>query len=52
LPVDDPLQRCPDITLAQSVLGWAPSVDLDTGLGRTTDYFRQMLAESEQPADR
>ena len=46
LPQDDPLQRCPDITLAKSVLGWQPSIDLDTGLGRTTEYFRQMLIEA------
>jgi UDP-glucuronate decarboxylase len=46
LPQDDPLQRCPDITLARSVLGWKPSVDLDRGLRLTADYFRTMLAES------
>jgi UDP-glucuronate decarboxylase len=46
LPQDDPLQRCPDITLARSVLGWTPSVELDVGLGHTIAYFRQMLAES------
>jgi UDP-glucuronate decarboxylase len=48
LPQDDPLQRCPDIGLASSVLGWKPSVDLDTGLAKTTVYFRQMLTDSEQ----
>ena len=46
LPQDDPLQRCPDITLATSVLGWTPSVELDVGLGHTIAYFRQMLAQS------
>jgi len=46
LPQDDPLQRCPDITMATSVLGWQPNVDLDTGLGRTTAYFRQLLANA------
>jgi UDP-glucuronate decarboxylase len=50
LPQDDPLQRCPDITLARSVLDWAPKVDLDTGLGHTIDYFRRMLAGSDQAA--
>jgi nucleoside-diphosphate-sugar epimerase len=40
------LQRCPDITLATSVLGWSPTVDLDAGLGFTTAYFRQLLAEA------
>jgi UDP-glucuronate decarboxylase len=46
LPEDDPTQRCPDITLANSVLGWEPAVDLDTGLGRTVGFFRGMLAEA------
>jgi UDP-glucuronate decarboxylase len=44
LPVDDPKQRCPDITLAKNVLGWKPTVDLDDGLGRTIDYFRKLAA--------
>jgi UDP-glucuronate decarboxylase len=44
LPEDDPLQRCPDITRAEDLLGWRPSVDLDSGLQRTIDYFRQLLA--------
>src|SRR5450432_2633803 len=43
LPVDDPMQRCPDITLANSVLGWKPTVDLDTGLKQTASFFRDML---------
>jgi UDP-glucuronate decarboxylase len=47
LPQDDPLQRCPDITLAENVLGWRPSVELETGLAKTVAYFRQMLAESK-----
>jgi len=46
LPVDDPRQRCPDISLARSVLGWEPSVPLEQGLVRTAAYFRQRLAES------
>jgi len=44
LPVDDPKQRCPDITLAQKTLGWQPTVNLDDGLGRTIDYFRKLMA--------
>ncbi len=48
LPQDDPLQRCPDIALARKVLGWQPTVELDTGLRRTAAYFTQMLAESKQ----
>jgi UDP-glucuronate decarboxylase len=52
LPQDDPLQRCPDISLASSVLGWTPGVELDTGLRRTIDYFRRMLAGFETDAGR
>lgn len=40
LPADDPRQRQPDISRAQSVLGWAPAVDLEEGLSRTIAYFR------------
>ena len=43
LPADDPMQRCPDIGLAKSVLGWEPSVALDAGLGRTIAYFSALL---------
>jgi UDP-glucuronate decarboxylase len=45
LPQDDPLQRCPDITLARNTLGWEPHVTLDEGLTRTIAYFERMLAE-------
>jgi dTDP-glucose 4,6-dehydratase len=40
LPVDDPTQRRPDITLARRVLGWEPKVELREGLERTIDWFR------------
>ena len=43
LPVDDPLQRCPDISLAQNLLDWQPHVALDAGLRRTIDYFQSSL---------
>ena len=43
LPEDDPLQRCPDITLATSRLAWQPTVPLETGLDRTIAYFRDEL---------
>jgi len=39
LPVDDPAQRRPDITLAREVLGWEPTVDVRTGVGRTARWF-------------
>jgi dTDP-glucose 4,6-dehydratase len=41
LPVDDPTQRRPDITLASGILGWEPIVDLHTGLARTAEWFRR-----------
>ena len=44
LPQDDPRQRQPDITLAQTTLGWTPSTDLQAGLARTIAYFRGILA--------
>ena len=41
LPVDDPTQRKPDISLAQRVLAWSPEVELVEGLTRTAEYFAQ-----------
>jgi UDP-glucuronate decarboxylase len=43
LPSDDPRQRKPDISLAQQVLGWTPTVQLKSGLIETIAYFRQRL---------
>jgi UDP-glucuronate decarboxylase len=43
LPQDDPKQRKPDITLAKTVLDWAPVVDAETGLAKTVEYFRNTL---------
>jgi UDP-glucuronate decarboxylase len=40
LPQDDPMQRKPDIRLAQRELAWQPTVPIDAGLRRTIDYFR------------
>ena len=45
LPQDDPVQRCPDITLARGLLNWSPKVSLDDGLRRTIAYFQEELAE-------
>ncbi|MEI6374855.1 MAG: UDP-glucuronic acid decarboxylase family protein [Actinomycetes bacterium] len=39
LPTDDPRRRRPDITLANEILDWKPTVDLATGLQRTVDWF-------------
>jgi UDP-glucuronate decarboxylase len=44
LPADDPKQRRPDISLAQKLLGWDPTVRLEEGLARTIDYFRKQQA--------
>ena len=40
LPQDDPTRRCPDITRASTVLGWAPEVGLEDGLAETIAHFR------------
>ncbi|MBP1767493.1 MAG: uxs, partial [Candidatus Aminicenantes bacterium] len=44
LPSDDPVRRCPDISLAKAKLGWEPRVGLEEGLTRTVEYFREKLA--------
>ena len=41
LPVDDPRQRQPDITLAASTLGWQPTTTLEDGLKRTIEWFSE-----------
>ena len=43
LPMDDPKQRQPDITLAKNKLDWEPKVSLDEGLKETIAYFRTIL---------
>jgi dTDP-glucose 4,6-dehydratase len=43
LPVDDPKQRCPDISQARRELGWTPVVALEPGLDRTIAYFKTLL---------
>jgi UDP-glucuronate decarboxylase len=44
LPGDDPKQREPLITKAKQLLGWEPVVDRRTGLGKTVEYFRKVIA--------
>ncbi|MGH9123116.1 MAG: UDP-glucuronic acid decarboxylase family protein [Acidimicrobiales bacterium] len=39
LPEDDPVRRCPDISLARTVLGWAPTTPLRQGLEQTVAWF-------------
>ncbi len=43
LPSDDPVKRCPDISLAREKLGWEPRVALEEGLTKTIPYFRDKL---------
>jgi UDP-glucuronate decarboxylase len=45
LPVDDPVQRCPDISRARNLLGWEPRAPLDVGLEKTVAYFDWLLTE-------
>jgi dTDP-glucose 4,6-dehydratase len=40
-PVDDPQNRCPDLTRARELLGWEPKVPLEEGLRRTAEWCRQ-----------
>ena len=43
LPSDDPIQRCPDITLARELLDWEPRIALRQGLVKTIAYFAALL---------
>ncbi len=43
LPLDDPTQRCPDISLAKERLGWTPRVELIEGLERTASWLHSAL---------
>jgi UDP-glucuronate decarboxylase len=40
LPMDDPKQRKPDISLAKSAIDWSPQVNLEIGLEKTIEYFK------------
>ena len=43
LPVSDPKQRRPDITLAKKLLNWEPKYSLEFGLEKTIEYFKSVL---------
>ncbi len=43
LPSDDPVRRCPDISLVKEKISWAPKIGLEQGLQKTIDYFREKL---------
>ena len=48
---DDPQQRKPDITRAKQLLNWEPIIDLDTGIRKTVEYFKEeigLLKRSEK----
>src|SRR5262249_49423722 len=52
LPVDDPIQRCPDISQATALLDWRPRTALRPGLQRTIAYFERLLGErGELPSE-
>jgi UDP-glucuronate decarboxylase len=46
LPLDDPTQRKPDISLAKINLGWEPKVQLNEGLDKTILYFKERIGEN------
>ena len=43
LPQDDPVRRCPDITLAKEMFDWEPAVELEEGIRKTIEYFRGIV---------
>lgn len=45
LPKDDPVRRCPDISLMKDKLGWNPAVELEEGLHKTIEYFKAKIAQ-------
>jgi UDP-glucuronate decarboxylase len=49
LPVDDPTQRQPDISMARKHLGWEPAIKLEEGLRKTIDYFKEHLSDAGLP---
>lgn len=52
LPEDDPKQRCPDISDADRLLNWRPTVPLRKGLEKTIAYFQKLLADSSVERER
>ena len=49
LPQDDPTRRRPDITRAQTLLGWEPKIKLREGLERSLEYFRACVDSDARP---
>jgi UDP-glucuronate decarboxylase len=52
LPIDDPIQRCPDISQAKAVLDWEPKTPLRPGLQRTIGYFDELLGDGGAACNR
>jgi UDP-glucuronate decarboxylase len=50
LPQDDPKQRQPDISRAQTLLGWNPTVPLREGLQKTVAYFKERVQSDKDKA--
>ena len=51
LPQDDPIRRSPDISLAETHLGWKPRTSLDEGLKITILYFQKVLGLTTSPQE-
>jgi UDP-glucuronate decarboxylase len=49
LPIDDPIQRCPDISQASALLDWKPRTELRSGLQKTIAYFEGVLSGLREP---
>lgn len=47
LPSDDPTQRKPDISLAMQKLNWKPQIDINTGLNKTINYFKNKIKDKK-----
>jgi UDP-glucuronate decarboxylase len=48
LPLDDPQQRKPDLTLAKTAIGWEPKTTLEAGLLKTIENFRARIRNGEK----
>jgi UDP-glucuronate decarboxylase len=48
LPIDDPRQRQPDISMAKEELDWMPKVPLEEGLARTIAYFKATVTKEPE----
>jgi UDP-glucuronate decarboxylase len=49
LPADDPRQRRPDLSKAQSLLGWKPAISFQEGIRLTVEYFAERISRKSEP---